>query len=157
MYAWLRSETSRALIPQFLMLSVVSSVALNTTLIIRERELGARSFRLQREVLQNLREQLRMNRSATLARSPEICRQLVKVGLKPSDYGLDNEESAHAEADVVPFHRDLSWFDVFFSRRKVDQQYNPKSTLSSETDWEKELANLIEELEQECELDDVST
>lgn len=137
MYAWLKGETARALIPQFLMLSVVSSVALNTTLMIRERELAARSFRLQREVLQNLREQLRMNRSATLARSPEICRQLVKVGLKPTDYGLDSEDSAHAEADVVPFHRDLSWFDVFFSRRKVDQQYNPKSTLSSETDWEK--------------------
>lgn len=137
MFARLRyNETASRLIPQFLMLSVVSSVALNTTLLMREREVQSRSFRLQREVLVNLREQLRLDRSATLARSSEICRQLVKVGLKPVDYGLNETDSAEAEADVTPFHRKLSWYDVFFSRNKIDKQFNPKAGLSAEQQWE---------------------
>lgn len=119
------------------MLSVVSSVALNTTLLIRDRNLRNRSFRLQREVLINLREQLRTDRSIVLAKSPEICRQLVKVGLKPVDFGLDEASSCAAEADVTPFHRSLSWYDVFFSRKKLDEQHRPKTALSTEQQWEK--------------------
>ncbi|WFD00168.1 hypothetical protein MYAM1_002915 [Malassezia yamatoensis] len=131
------------------MLSVVSSVALNTTLLIKERNVSTKIFRLQREVLQNLRDQLRIDRAHTLARTPEICRQLVKVGLNPADYGLDENESATASADVQPFHRNLSWFDVLFSRRKVYEQRYPAQSLNSDKQWERDLIELLNELEEQ--------
>lgn len=137
MFAWLRKSPQRVQLAYDLaLLSVVTSLALNTTLLVREREIRNRSFRLQREVLTNLRQHLQTNRAATLGRAPEVCRQLVKVGLKPAAYGLDERESATAEADVVPFHRDLSWYDVFFRRRKLDEQHRPQTQLSSEQQWE---------------------
>lgn len=135
-----RNESIRELAPQLVLLSVVTSLALNATAIRRQREERNLTFHTQVELLTRVRDQLRYDRRRTLMRSPEICKKMVLAGLKPSDFGFESSVASDAESSIVPYSRHLSWYEAFFSSKnrpdKAGVPEAPKVESTNEDDWD---------------------
>lgn len=134
--SWLRGkEGLRRVVPDLIFLSIVTSIALNTTVQLRLRDERNRQFIIQRELLRRIRDQLKTTRE--LSNASNVCRQMVLAGLIPSDYGFRGTEAKNAEETTNKWvHPHLSWFDVFFSG-KLKQLPDNKYDESVEDEWEK--------------------
>lgn len=134
-------------IPDFIFLSVVTSLALNTTVQLRLRDQRNREFVIQRELLKRLRDQLRTNRRRTLTDTPNICKQLVLAGLKPSDYGFEGGAVKDAEETTRVYHPHLSWYEVFFTGRSLSPTVKIESQDFGSEQWEQDFLKMLEELD----------
>lgn len=123
-----------ALVPPLALLSVVTSVALNTIRLRREAVARDRTFRSQREVLRQLKRHVESSPSEVLARSTDVGRQLARVGLKPSALGFSGAEVAEVEDAMAEWHRPLTWFEALFRGRKMPEQMDYQA--KSDQEWE---------------------
>ena len=114
------------LVQQLTLLSVVTSIALNTTLQQRWSRVRHTDFALQRDTLARLRAELgRGVRDPTSVRG--MARQLARVGLRPSDFGFTSKEALEIERAMVAWHRPLTWFEVLFRGKKpIDPEAVPE-------------------------------
>ena len=145
--SWLSKEGIARAIPDFVFLSVVTSLALNTTVQLRLRDERNREFVIQRELLKRLREQLRVNRRRALADTPSICKQLVLAGLKPSDYGFEGVAVKDAEETTKVYHPQLSWYEVLFTGRSLSPTVKIEPQDFGSEQWEQDFLKMLEELD----------
>jgi len=133
------NESVRELAPQLILLSVVTSLALNTTAMRRHRVERNLKFNNNLELLTLVRDQLRYDRRRTLSHSPEICAKMVLAGFKPSDFGFDSSVASDAESSLTPYSRHLSWYEAFFSSKNQQDVANvpdaPRVESTNEDDW----------------------
>lgn len=134
-------------IPNFVFLSVVTSLALNTTVQLRLRDERNRQFMIQRELLRRLRDQLRISRRRTLSDTPNICKQLVLAGLRPSDYGFEGMAVKDAEETTKVHHPHLSWYEVFFTGRALSPAVKIEPQDFGSEQWEQDFLRMLEELD----------
>ena len=145
--SWLSKDVIARAIPDFVFLSVVTSLALNTTVQLRLRDERNREFMIQRELLRRLRDQLRISRRRTLSDTPNICKQLVLAGLRPSDYGFEGVVVKDAEETTKAHHPHLSWYEVFFTGRALSPAVKIEPQDFGSEQWEQDFLRMLEELD----------
>lgn len=134
------NDSVQELVPQLILLSIVTSLALNVTAMRRLRRERNLKFANQRELLIQIRDQLRSDRRLTLLHSPDFCKKMVLVGLKPSEFGFERTIASEAESSLAPYSRHLSWYEVFFSNKSHRGQAPspdiPRVESTNEDDWD---------------------
>ena len=100
--SWLRGHNGIVRVASdFVLLSVVTSLALNTTMQLRSRNERNRDFVIQRQLILRVLEQLQNNRRQTLLNTSSICKQMILAGLKPSEFGFDSAEASDIESTLI--------------------------------------------------------
>lgn len=102
---------------------------------------------IQRELLRRLRDQLRISRRRTLSDTPNICKQLVLAGLRPSDYGFEGVAVKDAEETTKVHHPHLSWYEVFFTGRALSPAVKIEPQDFGSEQWEQDFLRMLEELD----------
>lgn len=139
--SWLRGHNGIVRVASdFVLLSVVTSLALNTTMQLRSRNERNREFVIQRQLLVKVLEQLQNNRRQTLLNTSSICKQMILAGLKPSEFGFDSAEASDIEGSMKSYHSDLSWYEAFFSQ-KSPTRHKVESHDFGDTQWEQGMAH----------------
>jgi len=134
--SWLRGHNGIVRVASdFVLLSVVTSLALNTTMQLRSRNERNRDFVIQRQLILRVLEQLEKNRRQTLLNTSSICKQMILAGLKPSEFGFDSAEASDIESSMKSYHSDLSWYEAFFSQKSPTRQ-KVESHDFGDTQWE---------------------
>ena len=118
-----------ALVPQMVLLSAVTSVALNTTMQQRWSRIRDQEHAQQMDVLRRISADL--DRGRKRAPSHELARQLVRVGLRPSEFGFVSREALEIERAMTAWHRPLTWYDALFRGKKP---FDPDVALAKEQD-----------------------
>ena len=142
MTQWLRTPTVRTLASQLLGLSIVTSLALNTTIQLRQRDERNRLYIKQKEILTTLLQQLRSGQRITHTQESHICKQLVKVGLHPEDFGFQGDHVREAKEVTTHVHEPLNWRDVLFGGADLVRTTPMSSALDAkrrdeDAKWEK--------------------
>lgn len=131
------------LVPQLVLLSAVTSVALNTTMQQRWSRIRDYEHAQQMDVLRGVNAELDKGRRRPPAH--ELARQLVRVGLRPSDFGFTSTEALEIERAMSAWHRPLTWYEALFTGKKP---FDPDAAFQKEEEITDQGACRLTDVEQ---------